>query len=284
MGKIDLHLHTTASDGTFTPSQIVRQAAERGLEYIAITDHDTVSGIVEGMKTAADCPGLTLIPGLEINTDIESGEAHVLGYFLDYYDADLNTRLDFLKDSRDTRAQRMIAKLAGLDIQIEWTRVQELAGEGTVGRPHIARVLMEKGYISSFNEAFDKYLGHGCPAFVERAKISPVEAVEIIIAAGGLAVLAHPFTTGEVETMVKVLAPAGLCGLEAHYAEYDEAQVAELLRLCDKYGLIATGGTDFHGIASRREPGIGVVDIPLLVIDRLFALAKARGLKIVLPV
>ena len=284
MGVIDLHIHTTASDGTFTPSQIVEKSAALGMKYIAISDHDTVGGVAEALKAARAFPGLTVIPGLEINTDIDSGEAHVLGYFLDYHDETLTEQLRFLSDSRDRRAQKMIEKLAGLGIIIDWERVREIAGEGTVGRPHIAQALIEKGYINAFDEAFTKYIGQGCPAYVERVKLSPVEAVNIITAARGIAVLAHPFSAGpKVRSMVKELAAAGLSGLEVYYAEYSASQVAELEAICRDFKLIATGGTDFHGISTRLEGGIGAVYIPDKVIDRLLLLAQQKGFNIVSP-
>jgi len=283
MSRIDLHIHTTASDGTFTPGEIIRLAAGRGMEYVAVTDHDTVGGVAEAMTAAAKFPGLTCLPGLEINTDVESGEAHVLGYFLDYYDPGLNVRLERLRDSRVGRAQRIIEKLAALDIDIAWERVKELAGSGSIGRPHIAQALLEKDYIQTFNEAFDRYIGHGGAAYVARAKISPVEAVTIITAARGLPVLAHPFTVGDAAAMVKELVPAGLCGLEVYYGGYSADQVATLRRLCREYGLIATGGSDYHGIASRREPEIGDVDVPPSVIEGLFNLARERGMEIIAP-
>jgi len=283
MSRIELHIHTTASDGTFTPGEIIRKAADRGMEYVAVTDHDTVGGVAEAMTAAAKFPGLTCLPGLEINTDVENGEAHVLGYFLDYYDPGLNAHLERLRVSRVGRAQRMIEKLAALDIDIAWERVKELAGSGSIGRPHIALALLEKGYIKTFNEAFDRYIGHGGSAYVERAKISPAEAVAIIAAARGVAVLAHPFTVGDPAAMVKELVPAGLCGLEVYYGDYNTGQVATLRGLCREHGLIATGGSDYHGIASRREPEIGDVNVPPSVIKGLFNLARERGLEIITP-
>ncbi len=284
MGTVDLHLHTTASDGTLTPAALVRRAAVRGLKYIAVTDHDTVDGVSEALAAAATCPGLTCIPGIEISTEIETGEAHVLGYFLDYRDAELNRRLRQLQESRQRRAERMVAKLNRLGLTLEIARVRELAGDGSLGRPHLAEAMLEKGYINKFSEAFSKYIGRGGPAYVAREKITPLEAVEIILNARGLPVLAHPFTVGVVPPMVAALAAGGLVGIEAYYAEHSADQVAEYLALAAKYDLIVTGGTDFHGIATRREPDIGDVEIPATVIPALLALAEARGLGVVTPV
>ena len=283
MGAVDLHLHTTASDGTLTPAALVRRAAERGLKYIAVTDHDSVDGVREALVAAAAYPGLTCIPGIEISTEVETGEAHLLGYFVDYRDAALNRRMHRIQRSRERRAADMVAKLNDLGLKLEITRVRELAGEGSVGRPHVAAALLEKGYIVEFAEAFEKYIGRGGPAYVPRDKITPLEAVEIILAARGLPVLAHPFTVGAVAPMVAALAAGGLVGLEVYYAEHDSAQIDEYNALAAEHDLIATGGTDFHGIATRVEPDIGEVEIPANVIGDLMALAAARGLGIISP-
>ena len=278
MGTVDLHLHTTVSDGTLTPAALVGRAAARGLKYIAVTDHDTVEGIEEALAAAAAYPGLTCIPGIEISAEVDMGEAHLLGYFVDHHDAALNRRLRHLQESRQRRAERMVAKLSGLGLPLEIARVRELAGEGSLGRPHLAAAMLERGYVTEFAEAFNKYIGRGGPAYVPREKITPLEAVELIFKAGGLPVLAHPFTVGAVAPVVAALAAGGLAGIEVYYAEHSAYQIREYLALADKYNLIATGGTDFHGIATRREPDIGDVEIPLAVIPALLARGAARGL------
>jgi len=284
VGTVDLHLHTTVSDGTLTPSALVRRAAARGLKYIAVTDHDTVAGIREALTAAEEFPGLTCIPGIEISAEFETGEAHVLGYFLDYRDAELNQRLRQLQQSRQHRAERMVAKLDRLGLPLEIARVREIAGEGSLGRPHLAAAMQELGYITEFAEAFNKYIGRGGPAYVPREKITPLEAVEIILNARGLPVLAHPFTVGAVAPMVAALAAGGLAGIEVYYAEHGADRIAEYLALAAEHNLIVTGGTDYHGIATRREPDIGDVEIPGTVIPLLLALAAARGLSIIPPV
>jgi len=280
MSKIDLHLHTTASDGRFTPAELVARLAALGLEVIALTDHDTVAGVAAALEAAKAFPKLTVIPGVEINTDVDHGEAHLLGYFIDATDKNLLDSLEKLRDSRETRAKRMVAKLSGLGVDISWQRVQELAGSATIGRPHIAGALLEKGYIGSFSEAFDKYIGRDGPAYVEREKLTQEEAVNLVAGAGGLAVLAHPYTVGEVEPMVKRLKKVGLVGLEAYYKDYSPARVGELVGLARRYGLLATGGSDYHGIDADTEVLPGKVDIPREVADELFALARSKGLKI----
>ena len=173
MSKVDLHVHTTASDGRYTPTEIVRRAAKSGLAVLAITDHDTVDGIPEALDAAREFPELEVIPGVEINTDVPTGEAHVLGYFIDYTHPELLSVLRDMRASRQERAQKMVAKLADLGMPLDWERVKQLAGTDSIGRPHIAQALLEKGYISTFREAFDRYISRDGPAYVERTKVTP---------------------------------------------------------------------------------------------------------------
>jgi len=280
MSQVDLHLHSTASDGRLSPSQIVSKAAELGLAVIALADHDTVNGIAEALEAVKAYPKLKVIPAVEINTDVPHGEAHVLGYFIDFTDPELNATLEQLRNSRRLRAQRMIAKLAKLGVNIEWQRVQDIAGSGTIGRPHLARALLEKGYIASNREAFTKYIGKDGPAYVEREKITPSGAVEVILRADGLPVLAHPFTIKDPEAMIIELKQAGLVGIEAYYGEYTAAQVRELVDLSEKYGLITTGGSDYHGLDETAEIAIGSADVPTESAEQLIALARQRVLKL----
>ena len=157
MSLVDLHIHSTASDGKHSPAAIVSKAAEIGLKVISITDHDSTDGIVAALQAAKAFPGLTFIPGVEISTDLPDGEAHILGYFIDYSGRDFQKELVRFRDSRLGRGQRMVAKLSDLGIKIDWARVQEIAGDGAIGRPHMAQAMLEKGYIKTFEEAFDKY-------------------------------------------------------------------------------------------------------------------------------
>ncbi len=276
MSQVDLHIHSNASDGKFSPPALVKMAAELGLKYIALTDHDTVSGIPSALEAARSLPQLTFIPGVEISTDVPEGEVHILGYYVDYTSPELGESLEKFRNSRQSRAQGMIAKLGQLGIDISWARVQELAGDGSIGRPHIARAMLEKGYITRFEEAFDKYIGHGGPAYVERYKMTPEEAVQLILQANGLPVLAHPFTVHEPEKLVKELKPAGLVGLEAYYKDASRKDTDAMLLLAEQYNLIATGGSDFHGIDENTEVKPGGVDIPLQVAESLVALAHER--------
>ncbi len=274
MSRVDLHVHSTASDGRLTPAEVIREAAERGLSYIALADHDSVDGIAAAKAAAESLPQLKVIPGIEISTDIPQGEVHILGYFIDYTDPELLANLDRFKNSRLRRAKEMVAKLDGLGVHIDWQRVQEIAGSGTIGRPHIAQAMMEKGYAASFKEVFDEYLGHGRPAYVEREKMLPAEAVAIIVKAHGLAVLAHPLTVNEPEAMISELKPAGLAGIEAYYNGYTTEEVDQLVELAQRHNLIATGGSDYHGIEPDNETAIGGADVPLEAAERLIALAK----------
>ena len=280
MSKIDLHIHSTASDGRFSPAEIVRKSASEGLTVIALADHDTVDGIMPALEAAEVFPRLKVIPCVEISTDVSAGEVHVLGYFVDYTDHQLLATLEKMRSSRQERARGMVAKLGNLGYNIEWERVQEIAGSGALGRPHIARAMLEKGYIDSLKEAFTRYIGRGGPAYVEREKMTPVEAAELILQTNGLPVLAHPLTIPDPETMVTELKAAGLVGVEAYYDGYTAEEVKRLVSLAAKYDLIASGGSDYHGLDDSTETIIGGADVPIESVEQLEALAEQRGLKL----
>ncbi|MEJ2739461.1 MAG: PHP domain-containing protein, partial [Dehalococcoidia bacterium] len=183
--KADLHLHTTASDGRLSPAQIVELAASIGLDVIAVTDHDTIDGIAPALEAGTAFPPLTIIPGVEISTDVPHGEVHVLGYFIDYTDEKFIHQLQLMRDSRRNRALKMIEKLGNMGMKVSWQRVQELADGGSIGRPHIAQTMVEEGHVASFRDAFDLYIGRDGPAYVEREKMLPSEAVGLIVSARG---------------------------------------------------------------------------------------------------
>ncbi len=283
MSEVDLHIHSTASDGRFSPAEIVRKSAEAGLSVIALADHDTVDGIVPALEAARAFPQLRMIPAVEINTDVPKGEAHVLGYFIDYTNPELQATLTRMRDSRQTRAQGMISKLKNLGLTIEWERVKEIAGGGSIGRPHIAQAMLEKGYIASIKEAFTKYIGWGGPAHVKREKITPVDAVEIILRADGLPVLAHPPTINNPETLIIELKASGLVGIEAYYDGYTAEEIDKLVSLANRYGLITTGGSDYHGLDDSTETMIGGADVPIESAEKLIALAERQALKLASP-
>ncbi len=279
MSQVDLHIHSTASDGKFSPEAIVGKAAGLGLKVIALTDHDTVDGIPPALEAVKAFPELKLIPGVEISTDLADGEAHVLGYFIDYTSRELGSALDRFRSSRQRRARGMVERLGALGMDIDWQRVQKIAGDGSIGRPHIARAMLEKGYVTAFKEAFDKYIGHGGLAYVAREKMTPEEAVELILQSHGLPVLAHPFTVSDPEAMIKKLKAVGLVGVETYYKDNTAEQTEAMLNLAEKYGLIATGGTDYHGIGDSSEVMLGGVEVPPEAVERLIALAGEQALK-----
>lgn len=283
MSKVDLHIHSNVSDGRFSPEEVVRKSAEAGLTVIALADHDNVEGIIPAMEAAKTFPGLQVIPGVEISTDVAEGEVHVLGYFIDYTHRELQEALSEMRNSRRERAQGMIAKLRNLGILIEWERVKEIAGSGSIGRPHIAQAMLEKGYIASIKEAFTKYIGWGGPAYVKREKSNPVEVVGLILRANGLPVLAHPLTFSDPEPMVIELKAAGLVGIEAYYNGYTAKEIDRLVSLANRYGLIATGGTDYHGLDDGAETMIGDADVPVESAEQLIALAKQRAPELTSP-
>ena len=278
MSQVDLHIHSTASDGKYSPAEVVRMAEAGGLKYIAICDHDSVDGVSAAQTEADQHPGMTVFPGVEINTDTAIGELHILGYFVDLANAELAVTLERLRNSRIQRAQKMIDKLWKVGIHLDYDQIKQIAGEGSVGRPHVAQAMLEKGYINSLKEAFNKYIGRGGPAYVERDKITPQEASQLILRADGIPVLAHPLTCVDPEPILRELATAGLKGLEVYYGGYSVEQVEGLLKLARKYGLLATGGSDFHGLDSQNEPALGSVDIPLECAESLVA-AAGRGQK-----
>ncbi len=279
VSRVDLHLHSTVSDGGLSPEEIVLKSAELELTTIAIADHDSVDGIAPALVAAKAFPRLKVIPSVEISSDIPHGEVHVLGYFIDFTNHELQATLARFRNSRRGRAQGMIAKLAALGIHIEWQRVQEIAGSGSIGRPHIAQAMLEKGYIASIKEAFTKYISRDGPAYVERAKMTPVEVVKLILRASGLPVLAHPLTINDPERMIAELKTAGLVGIEAYYNGYTADEVSRLVNLANGYNLIASGGSDFHGLDTSAETMIGGVDVPVESAERLIALAEQRELK-----
>ncbi len=271
--KIDLHTHSTASDGLFTPQELVKHASQAGVSIMALTDHDTTNGL-EAAYGAGQKYHLEIIPGIEVNTDFSSSEVHVLGYFLEYQQSIFQQTLQTLRDLRVTRAQRMVAKLQALGLDITWERVRELAA-GTVGRPHVAAALVEKGYAESVADAFNRYLGRSGPGYVPRYKLAPIDAIRLINSAHGLPVMAHPAGIAELDDMLPSLCEAGLVGIEVYYGEYDPDTVNHLKKLADTYSLIPTGGSDYHGPGIHPTP-LGAREVPEESVARLRASAQER--------
>jgi predicted metal-dependent phosphoesterase TrpH len=272
--RIDLHTHTVASDGLLTATELVRLARQSGVGILAVADHDSTEGVEEALRAGRDA-GVEVIPAVELNTDVPGTEVHILGYFIDYRLEWLQALLRRLREGRLHRARRMVEKLAALGAPIRLERVLALAGGGAVGRPHVARALVEAGHVGETAEAFARYIGRNGPAYVERLKVAPAQAVEIIRHAGGVPVLAHPGWLGD-EAMVEELLAAGLEGIEAYYPDHTPAMVERYLKIARSRGLLVTGGTDFHGgdLATRVPPGSQYV--PPEAVDRLRERARGR--------
>ncbi|HQR13367.1 MAG TPA: PHP domain-containing protein [Nitrospira sp.] len=261
MSRIDLHLHTTHSDGSFSTAEVMAFAKQAGLTALAITDHDIVDGIPEATAIGKEL-GIEVVPGVEISSRLGESELHILGYFMQWTDPQLAQRLKTLRDSRHLRNPKIVQRLNELGIPITYEEVRALAGTESVGRPHIARLLMEKKFVTSAKEAFDRYLANGRPAFVDRELPEPAEAVRWIREAGGVPVLAHPTwvrTSAEgLRVLVRELKAAGLGGIEVHYSTHTPSQTTEYLDLATQCDLLVTGGSDFHGVTKPDiEVGIG---------------------------
>ncbi len=275
-GLIDLHIHTTASDGTLTPSMVVSLACQRGLKALAITDHDTVEGNKEAIEEGRQ-RGFKVIPGVEISCKHPLGEIHLLGYFVDWGSEILQKRLSQLRRYREERNPEIIRKLRGMGIDITYEEVKEVAGGGSIGRPHIAQVLKEKGYVFSNQDAFDRYLKKGAPAYVPKELLPVEEAIQLIKEADGIPVIAHPMqyrtvSTYGIERFIKELTGAGIEGIEVYYSTHSREDTATLLNIASRYGLLVTGGTDFHGeIKPGIEIGVGMGDmkVPYSLLERM---------------
>ena len=260
MSYVDLHCHSTASDGTLSPRDVVRLAGQSDLSGLSLTDHDTIAGVREAADEARKL-NLTFIPGIEIScTYPPPGTMHLLGYGIDPDSSVLHEMTQQLIDARDKRNPRIIRKLKELGVAITMDEVEQEAKGQVVGRPHIAAVLQRKGYVTSIKQAFDKYLGQGAAAYFDKERMSPSRALDLIKQSGGMPVLAHPIqlrTTNdaELDRVIKDLVDLGLVGIETIHSDHDDALVERYTRLADKYRLLKTGGSDFHG--SNKEVSLG---------------------------
>ena len=249
---IDLHLHSNRSDGTDSPAALARLLAQEGIEYAALTDHDTVEGVEEFLEEA-QLLGIAAISGVELNVECEQGELHLLGYGMNIHCGELLETLACMARQRAQRARSMVQKLCDQGVLLDYGRVAELAGSGVVGRPHLARALVERGYCDSISEAFERYLGAGKPGYVPRALLERKHSIEMIHHAGGIAVLAHPGLM-EAQSLAQALdelCSYGLDGLEVYYPLHSDQQVVKYLAIARKRGLIATQGSDYHGITKK---------------------------------
>ena len=275
---IDLHLHTLASDGRLTPTELIQLVVKQGLKTVSITDHDSTEGLAEAYEAAKEFPYLRIIPGIEMSADLPGNEVHVLGYFLDYHDVEFQATLTEFRRGRVDRAQIMVEKLDALGMHVEWEQVQRFAGDGSVGRPHIALALVEAGYFEEPKEAFEEYLGNDGLAYYDRPKLNPIESVEMIKRVGGVPVLAHPTFMNDMENGIIELMKVGLVGMEVYYAQYDDDTVRHLARLAKEYDLIPCGGSDYHGLGNSGEPLPGTLGPPDETINLLEdAAAKAKS-------
>lgn len=270
-GSIDLHLHTTHSDGRSTPQQVVADAKCKGLRAIAITDHDTVSGISE-MMAAANEAGIECLTGIEISVHAEEhGDFHLLGYGIDPNHSGLLSLLQHQKEARLHRFEQIVAQLHALGVNITVEQVHAIAGSSqSLGRPHIARAMLAAGDVASIDEAFERYLGRGKPAYIPKHTLSVHQAISAITQAGGVPVLAHPGVTRK-DHCIPELIKLGVQGLEVFHSEHDAEDVRRYTRLVMKYGLIATGGSDCHGKKEHSEPLIGTVFVPYQLFSHLQA-------------
>lgn len=256
----DLHLHTTASDGTMSPAELVRYAQEKGLKVIAITDHDTIEGLPEGIQEGNKV-GLEVIPGVELSADAPTGTMHLLGYYIDPASSELADKLRVLQQARMERNLKMVEKLRALGISLELSEVKAAPEHGQIGRPHFAYTMVQKGYAQNIQDAFDRYLGKGRPAYVEKFRFSPAEAMDFIRKAGGITVLAHPFTLKQAEpqdfeALIRELKEKGLDGIEVYYPEHSDGQKRLYRDVAQKYGLVISAGSDFHGL-NKDEADLG---------------------------
>lgn len=280
---IDLHTHSTYSDGTDTPEELIRAANEKGLSALALTDHDTVAGVPEFLHAGANHSGLLTIPGVEISTLYFRREIHILGLFIDHTNAKLQDFLNDIQAKRQRRNELMAAKLTSLGYETDIETVRELAKGEIVGRPHFASHLMENYDFEDFQDIFDKLLKRGAPAFVPRSLPSPLKAIEMIHNAGGLAVWAHPIYRKSKERswcrkILKELVPAGLDAIEAYYTQFNEQQTRIIRELAAEFNIALAGGSDYHG---SHHPdislgiGYGELHVPADILPELQRRANA---------
>lgn len=257
---VDLHLHTTASDGSLNPRRLVELAATLGITVIAVSDHDTVNGIDEALATGKSL-GVEVIPAIELSSKYNSRDVHILGFFIGYKNEQLLASLKHLRDARFERAKKIINCLQGLGLDISMDEIKTAAGPTSVGRPHIARILLAKGYVSSFGDAFTKYLKNGAPCYFEKFVYSTKEAISLIHKSGGIAVFAHP-GLAKLDEHIPELVEMGLDGIEAYHSEHTPEMTERYKAIAKDYGLIITGGSDCHGESSSRGLRMGTVYVP----------------------
>lgn len=270
--EADLHCHTTESDGLLTPRELIHLAADLGLKGIGITDHDTIQGWREA-EAAGSYYKIQVLRGIELNTDWQGKEVHILGYEVDNASCYLNEKLRSLRDAREQRMIEILKRLATQGIFIYADEVRKLTKGESIGRPHIAQVLIERGFVKNIKEAFDRYIGMGAPAYVPRYKLTTEEGIELVRQAHGIPVLAHPGMQ-RLDEGIPAWVEVGLQGIEVLHSEHKSDDVSRYRAIAQQYKLLMTGGSDFHGEA--RKPGVelGRWGVPLRILEQIKALAK----------
>ncbi len=265
--EADLHIHTTVSDGCLSPAEAVRLARDINLQALSITDHDTMGGIPEALDEGKKL-NIKVIPGVEMSTEYRHKEIHILGYYVDSGNENFQTLLELLRKSRQKRVKNIIKKLNGLGCTVELEEVANLAREGSVGRPHIARVLAQKGYVSSVKDAFEKLIGYNAPAYVERYKLLPKEVIQLVLKAGGVPVLAHPGLIKNDSVIYNIIED-GLRGIEVYHPEHSPEEIRKFQIMAFKNNLLITGGSDCHGIDRLTGSQLGGVTVPMYHVEKL---------------
>lgn len=267
MSYIDLHIHTTASDGLFTPKEVIQWAYKKNLSAIAITDHDTIDALDETLYYGGKYD-IEVIPGIEINTDYENSEIHILGYYIDHKAPWLLDLLKEIRFARYNRAKKIVNKLDRLGFDITMEEVVKLSGTASIGRPHIARLLVQRKYAHNIQEVFEKYIGIGKPAYVERYRITPFQAIEYVLKSGGVPVLAHPGLVKDL-SIIKKLVDSKLQGLEVFHSKHSKDMIQLYTSIAKQYNLTITGGSDCHGVLYNGQPILGTLNIASKYLDLL---------------
>lgn len=276
MRPVDLHTHSTASDGTYTPTQLIDYAHEKGLAAIALTDHDTTKGLAEAMEAGRRYDDLEVIPGIEFSTDYEGKDIHIVGLYMHYDDPEIQRRLQEFVDSRVSRNRKMCRLLTEHGVPMDFDDLQAAYPDSVITRAHYAAYMLEKGYIKSRQEAFDRYIGDNCECFVPREKITPDMAVKMVLDAGGVPILAHPILYGmsdaRLRKLVGELKEAGLKGIEAIYTTYTASDERQIMEIAKDYDLLISGGSDFHG-ANKQDidlaVGYGKLFVPETALEKI---------------
>ena len=284
MVKVDLHLHTTHSDGTLTPRQLLQSCVDRGLKVVAITDHDSTEGLAEATEAGSEF-GVKVISGIELSTDVPGSEIHMLGYFINPNDVQFQTILSNFREGRRNRAREMVKKLNAIGVSITWEHVSQIAGEAAVGRPHIAQAIVDKGYVAYKKEAFDRYLGRNGLAYVERPRLKPTEAISLLLDNGAAPVMAHPLyyeqDSSKLRSTISELKEAGMVGIEVEYGEFSNIDRKLLASIADEFNLLHCGGSDYHASGNPGEAQLGSAGPTLETVAKLESMTKLRQVPII---